>query len=850
MKNLQQQLIDNGFEPDFKPEITSNFINHYVHGKGRGGYVYTEYPHQKGVLKVFTYHIWKELHSVTLKEYPEGSNAKEKKELEETLKQSSITFKQLSDAKHQVATLEAKEKIAKCVVATELPEYLVSKDLSIFKGYLVSLDVSDSVDRMIIPMYGKNKEIVSYETISAAGDKDFQSGGKSEGSYGILEGEGDTLYICEGYATAASIHLATGSTVCFVRGCHNYIPALKNITGCFKYEYLVIAADNDKHIPINAGFIKAQEAADKFNAIVKIPVFYKYDGKNTTDWDDIRRLEGMPKVLEGLGLSDTDKKVLEDKPGITPLGYRGKSYYFMSSQKQTIEELTAFDKQALFGIIKKEYWFKRYGQQSKNGLVVDWDEVVSELKESCHYVGVYSESNHRGIGFHFDKDQLVINTGKDLIVDGKHIPTRSFKSKYNYIVKDETKPLHDKPLTDEELALFIASFDKITLKQKTQKEYIFGWMVCSIISGLIDWRPHIYITGSQGSGKTEITDFVNKILSMGWKTLYTKGTTTTPTGFRQKVASNAIPVFIDEVEGVDKNTSQKAAGYISLARSASSNSEAIDLLGSQTQNPIEYKVGFCCWLAGVTPQIKLAQDKTRFVVIDTVRNENGNKKDWDEVSKYWEDLDEEWARRFIARIVQNIPIILSNIKAAVNSVAECGSNRYADQHGTLLGAALILRHTNLASRDELEDIKNNSLAAEAVASEKEDRVDERECLDHILDARIKYEMEIPTVRDLLTRETTFTPEGKSIRMALGDFGVAIKENKGKNGIHIRATNELNKHMREKPQFEANYVKILSRVKGSEAQTVLTFRKSNFRGTWIPRELFDDGSTEKLDDVQF
>jgi putative DNA primase/helicase len=850
MAKLHEQLLEHGFNASFTPELSTDFIELREENLGRIGYIYQELPHPRGTIKKFVYTLWKRGGYDTLLEYPDDISPKEKKAVEAELKKQEVTYQNLKDARHQIAAIEAQLKLSKCVEPTELPAYLVSKDLEIKKGYKTSLDIQDSMETMYIPMYGANKEITAYEMIHESGEKDFQTGAKAEGSYGVIEGEGDTLYICEGYATAATVHLATNATVAFVRGCSNYLAAIKNILPVYAKDYLVFAADNDKHLQVNLGFIKAQDAANKYSGTVKIPLFYKYDGKNTTDWDDLRRLEGINKVKEGLILTDDEKIRLTQVESVTALGYKNNMYYFTSSQNQTIEAFSTLPKENLIKLIRYEYWEKRYGELVRGQITIPWDKVASELHGACHAKGIYSEENHRGIGIYKDNGRIVLNLGNRLMVDGVVMPIHSLKSKYNYIVSKALGDISKQQLTDEEMALFSASFDKVTLKDPKQKHYILGWMVSAVISGMLEWRPHIYITGSKGSGKSQITNLVDKILKEGWMTIFTQGIDTTPVGLRQTVGSNAVPVFIDEVEGTDKKASSNAAGYIALARGASSNSSSMTLIGSQSQKATQYKVGFCAWLAGITPQLKLSQDLERFVQIDTIKREGGNREDWKIVQKYWDSLGEEFAKKLVARIIANIPTILHNIRETVNSIAECGSNRYADQHGTLLGASLIFRHTNKATPQELERLKNDSLAVEYIESEKTEKQDEMECLRYILEAPIRLGTESSTVRRELTK-TDVPKQDDTVGVVLAEFGVIVHDHNKERGLHIRPTSQLRKHMRDLPQYEANFVKTLSRIKGAKSSMQIRFQADRVRGTWVPWDsIFTKDPNDKLDGIQY
>jgi putative DNA primase/helicase len=70
--------------------------------------------------------------------------------------------------------------------------------------------------RIIVPVWNERGEIQSLQFIAEDGQKRFMTGGKMAGGYFPIKAPGDKtgpLYVCEGYATGATVHLATGATV-------------------------------------------------------------------------------------------------------------------------------------------------------------------------------------------------------------------------------------------------------------------------------------------------------------------------------------------------------------------------------------------------------------------------------------------------------------------------------------------------------------------------------------------------------------------------------------------------------------------------------------------------------------
>lgn len=151
--------------------------------------------------------------------------------------------------------------IASAADATSDHPYLIRKQVGAY-GLKISGD-----GRLIVPMVSQQGAIVSAQYIPETGDKKYHPGGEAAGCYHVIHGSTDCIYIAEGYATAASIHEATGAT-CFVAFSAGQ---LSSVVGFIRESYtgdLVIVADHDDS---GIGQRKALEAAQAHKARVIMP---------------------------------------------------------------------------------------------------------------------------------------------------------------------------------------------------------------------------------------------------------------------------------------------------------------------------------------------------------------------------------------------------------------------------------------------------------------------------------------------------------------------------------------------------------------------------------------------------
>lgn len=169
-------------------------------------------------------------------------------------------------------------------------------------------------DRLVIPMYDRPNHIVNRQAIDANGGKFFLPGGEVGGAYGKIAAPNADwtggVYLAEGFATAASIHMATGKPVVIAFNAGNLPKVAAKMAQILpKNAPVYIAADNDAS---QTGIKKATEAAQVLGnrARVVMPEFGADDmarfqakhGRDTlpSDFNDLHELRGLDAVQSAL----------------------------------------------------------------------------------------------------------------------------------------------------------------------------------------------------------------------------------------------------------------------------------------------------------------------------------------------------------------------------------------------------------------------------------------------------------------------------------------------------------------------------------------------------------------------
>lgn len=144
-------------------------------------------------------------------------------------------------------------------------------------------------DVLLVPLYADGY-LCNLQRIASDGGKRFLSGGRVKGCYspiGTLE-PGQTLYICEGWATGATIHAETGAAVACAMNAGNLKPVAQALRA--KYgdsQRIIIAGDDDRMTAGNPGRTAATTAALAIGAEVAFPVWPTDAPLELSDFNDL-----------------------------------------------------------------------------------------------------------------------------------------------------------------------------------------------------------------------------------------------------------------------------------------------------------------------------------------------------------------------------------------------------------------------------------------------------------------------------------------------------------------------------------------------------------------------------------
>lgn len=183
---------------------------------------------------------------------------------------------------------------------------------------------------LLVPVMTVDKEMRGLQTISPDGEKRFMYGMEKNGNFHMIGDYGfdhpgvtpfddsgknlsqGEIILAEGYATGATLHMATEKPVAVAFDAGNLEPVAKKLREKFPNAAITICADNDhQHMrrtpegvePWNKGVELAQKAAQEVGGKVVAPIFTDEErAKGLTDFNDLHQSRGQNEVKRQVGL--------------------------------------------------------------------------------------------------------------------------------------------------------------------------------------------------------------------------------------------------------------------------------------------------------------------------------------------------------------------------------------------------------------------------------------------------------------------------------------------------------------------------------------------------------------------
>jgi hypothetical protein len=516
-------------------------------------------------------------------------------------------------------------------------------------------------------------------------------------------------------------------------------------------------------------------------------------------------------------LRQTDAEIPADTLPFRPLGFDHGIYYYLPRAACQVTSLTASQHNSshFLQLAPLEWWLAGFGDERGR---IDWTSAQNAVMGACIAQGVYDPARIRGRGTWFDADRVILHLGNRLVIDGRSRPITKlpadFQSYYFYENAKAIEGPGTDRLADKACTAIKSIAESFRWETPASANLLLGWIVLAPVCGALKWRPHIWITGGAGSGKTTILrDFMKPMLG-GMFEGATGGTT--EAGLRGQLRSDAIPVVFDELEQNEQKDKQVVQNILALARIASSEGGKI-YKGTTNggSNTFEIRSMFC--VSSINVALVQRADLDRFCVLALSRDQMG-KDDWNKLEqRLLETCTEDNGRMLLARTLKQVPAIRKNAKTIAAALARRFGQRFGDQYGTLLAGAWTLEPhgggelTLDQAREWIDGMEWDSREIDS------NDADEVKCLNHILQFLVSVaggrRVSVLEMIQLSLRgvKRLDDKDGEEIASVLGRYGIKVFDDS--IAISNSSTN-LQAVLRDTPWSGGAYRQALKRVDGA------------------------------------
>jgi putative DNA primase/helicase len=489
------------------------------------------------------------------------------------------------------------------------------------------------------------------------------------------------------------------------------------------------------------------------------------------------------------------------------LGHDAGAHYFMRREFRIPFAISrgSFNQSKLLEVAPLSFWGMSAQMITKQGgvAVAQAQDMLTDLSTKA---GTYDSAKLRGAGVWRDADGVVLNDGQRLIMADRTV--REFDehaSQYVYIRSSvRFSTMDGAESTDDDGRNLEALFRAQSWADPSMAPLAMGWALIAPFGGLLKWRPHIWLTGRKGSGKSYMLE--NLIAPLCGPFAHRGSGKDTEAGIRRSLNMDARPVILDEMEPKSARAREKITSLLELARNASSDgSGQITIGGGPDGGSVTFVIRSCFAFASVQVPDEDAAVASRIIRME-LRAEDNQASKFARCAALYAECMQEPARytrriyRALARITSDIEWIRSEYLAVM------GEQRTVDQVAPLLAAAWAAQDERRlqdceAGRNWLDGWIVKLAGRNVEAIEDEDQV-----LRHVIGAHIRTDDGVQrTISELLQTSSEDPSCQTSAHQLLARHGVRIVRSTDGLCIAVAAESRHLQRILAGTPYESGYI---------------------------------------------
>lgn len=520
------------------------------------------------------------------------------------------------------------------------------------------------------------------------------------------------------------------------------------------------------------------------------------------------------------------------------LGHNHGIYYYLPVGSGQIVELKPEQhvEGRLIELAPRSWWEQsEYGEEGKG---ISWKAAQSSLIHRQQHIRIYDPERVRGLGAWWDNDKAILHLGDKLISGDQELPL-STPGKYIYEAAKPFNINHKNPLDAEDARKLIKICELVSWEKPISAKYLAGWLALAPVCGALAWRPHIWMVGASGAGKSWcFNHIIKRIIGPVSQAVQHD---TTEAGLRQKLRHDAKPIIFDEAEGKDLKAQGRIDNVIRLARASSTEGEVEIIKGGSDGESMSYRIRSCFMFSSIGYGVTEKPDENRISALSVRKDDNADK--FELIKKMVADtLTDEYVNRFLARSIRMIPTIRANARVfSAAGAAEFKDQRAGDQIGALLAGAYSLYSDKPITPEQATEYISKQDWADQKQSNSD--TDEMQLINHIKQHMLRVEPRLGTastrpIGELFLIAATITDQDS---ISAADANDTLSRNGIKlDGLRIVIASKHTSvaNILKGTQWARNWASTLRRIPGSETIQSARFKFGVCCAVKLPAEILD------------